>query len=122
MNKHTTTTTTQQHQQPQRAGALLPMPSCLGIGGHIGGSQQGHPRHTRASADESRGWPDKRMTTNTMRVEKKTYTGTPCRGYQIHTYMVAERYKVDTDKLANLIETKEAYDKILKEHGMESSN
>ena len=33
-----------------------------------------------------RGWPDMRMTMNTMRVETKTYTGTPCRGYHLHTY------------------------------------
>ena len=31
-----------------RVGALHPMPSCLGIGGHTGGSQQGHPRYTSA--------------------------------------------------------------------------
>ena len=31
---------------PQRVGALLPMPSCLGIGGHPIGSRQGHPRYT----------------------------------------------------------------------------
>ena len=34
--------------QPQRIGALLPMPSCLGIGGHPSGSRQGHPRYTGA--------------------------------------------------------------------------
>ena len=31
-----------------RVGALLPMPSCLGIGGHTGGSRQGHPQYTSA--------------------------------------------------------------------------
>ena len=31
-----------------RVGALLPMPCCLGIGGHTGGSWQGHPRYTSA--------------------------------------------------------------------------
>ena len=30
----------------QRVGALLLMPSCLGIGGHTGGSRQGQPRYT----------------------------------------------------------------------------
>ena len=34
--------------QPQRVGALLPMPSCLGIGGYPSGSRQGHPRYTGA--------------------------------------------------------------------------
>ena len=29
-------------------GALLPMPPCLGIGGHTGASRQGHPRYTNA--------------------------------------------------------------------------
>ena len=124
VNKHsTTTTTTTQHHQSHRVGALSPMPACLGIGGHTGGSRQGHPRYTSASAKEGRGWPDKRMTTNTMREETKTHTGTPCRGYHLHTCMVAERYKIDTGKIANLIEfDKEAHDKILKEHGTESSN
>ena len=99
------------------------MPSCLGIGGHTGGSRQGYPRYTSASAEEGRGWPDKRVTPNTMRAETKTHTGTPCRGYHLHTYMVAERYKIDTDKLANLIEfDKEAHDKITKKHGTENSN
>ena len=45
-----------------RVGALLPMPSCLGIGGHTGGSRQGHPRYTSASTEGGRGWPDRRLT------------------------------------------------------------
>ena len=36
--------TTTNTAQPQRFGALLPMPSCLGIGG----SRQGHPRYIGA--------------------------------------------------------------------------
>ena len=40
--------TTTNTAQPQRVGALLPMPSCLGIGGHPSGSRQGHPRYTGA--------------------------------------------------------------------------
>ena len=40
--------TTTNTAQPQRVGALLPMPSCLGIGGHPSLSQQGHPRYTGA--------------------------------------------------------------------------
>ena len=32
-----------QHSTTTRVGALLPMPSCLGIGGHPSGSRQGHP-------------------------------------------------------------------------------
>ena len=37
--------------------------------------------------------------------------------------MVAERYKIDTGKLAKLIEfDKEAHDKTPKQHGTESSN
>ena len=43
-HKSTTTNTA----QPQKVGALLPMPSCLGIGGHPSGSRQGHPRYTGA--------------------------------------------------------------------------
>ena len=31
-----------------RVGVLLPMPPCLCIGGHTGGSLQGHPRYTSA--------------------------------------------------------------------------
>ena len=31
-----------------RVGALSPMPSCLGIGGHPSGSRQGHPQYTEA--------------------------------------------------------------------------
>ena len=34
--------------QQMRVGALSPMPSCLGIGGHPNRSLQGHPRHTGA--------------------------------------------------------------------------
>ena len=37
-------TTAANTAQPQRVGALLPMPSCMGIGGHPSGSRQGHPR------------------------------------------------------------------------------
>ena len=63
------------------------------------------------------------MTTNTMRVETKTYTGTPCRGCHLHTYMVAERYKIDAGKLSSLIQfDEEAHDKMPKAHGTESSN
>ena len=40
--------TTTNTAQPLRVGALLPMPSCLGIGGHPRWSQQGHPRYTGA--------------------------------------------------------------------------
>ena len=40
--------TTTNTAQPQRVGVLLPMPSCLGIGGHPSGSRQGHPRYTGA--------------------------------------------------------------------------
>ena len=43
-HKSTTTNTA----QPHKVGALLPMPSCLGIGGHPSGSRQGHPRYTGA--------------------------------------------------------------------------
>ena len=35
-----------------RVGALLPMPSCLGIGRHTGESRQGHPRYTDARTVE----------------------------------------------------------------------
>ena len=35
-------------QAQHRVGALSPMPSCLGIGGHTGGSRHGHPRYTSA--------------------------------------------------------------------------
>ena len=42
------TTTQTQAQAQHRVGALCPMPSCLGIGGHTGGSRQGHPRYTSA--------------------------------------------------------------------------
>ena len=51
---HKSTTSMQddltKHSQPttQRVGALSPMPSCLNIGGHTGGSRQGHPRYTSA--------------------------------------------------------------------------
>ena len=38
--------TTTNTAQPQRVGALLPMPSCLGIGRHSSGSRQGHSRYT----------------------------------------------------------------------------
>ena len=38
------TRTTGDTDRTHRVGALLPMPSCLGIGGHNGGSWQGHPR------------------------------------------------------------------------------
>ena len=31
--------------QQIRVGALSPMPSCLGIGGHSSGSRQGHPQY-----------------------------------------------------------------------------
>ena len=80
----------------------------MGIGGHTGGSWQGHPRCTSASTEEGRGWSNRHKTTNTMRVETKMHTGTP---------------KIDTGKLANLIEfDKEAHDKIPKEHGTERSN
>ena len=54
MSTHKSTTSTQddltKHSQPttQRVGALSPMPSCLGIGGHTCGSGQGHPRYTSA--------------------------------------------------------------------------
>ena len=41
--QHMSTTTNE--AQPQRVGALLPIPSCLGIGGHPSGSRQGHPRY-----------------------------------------------------------------------------
>ena len=34
--------------QQIRVGALSPMPSCLGIGGHRSGSRQGHPQYTGA--------------------------------------------------------------------------
>ena len=44
--------TTTNTAQPQRVGALLPMPSCLGIGGHSSGSRQGHPRYTGARTTE----------------------------------------------------------------------
>ena len=41
--------TTTNTAQPQRVGALLPMPSCLGIGGGTpSGSRQGHPRYSGA--------------------------------------------------------------------------
>ena len=43
-------------------GALLPMPSCLGIGGHTGESRQGHPRYTSASTEEGRWWPETSST------------------------------------------------------------
>ena len=38
-------------QQQQRVGAMSPMPSCLGTGGHTGGSRQGHPpvTHTQSA-------------------------------------------------------------------------
>ena len=38
--------------QQKRVGALPPMPSCLGIGGHTGGSRKGHPRYTSAHTVE----------------------------------------------------------------------
>ena len=99
------------------------MPSCLGIGGHTGGSKQGHPRHTRASAEEGRGWPDKRMTTNTMRVEttKKVHGPAMPRVPNSHLHgsgAVQDRHRQARESYRD----KEAYDKILKEHGMESSN
>ena len=34
--------------QQTRVGALSPMPSCLGIGGHPRGSRHGHPPYTGA--------------------------------------------------------------------------
>ena len=34
--------------QQKRVGVLPPMPPCLGIGGHMGRSWQGHPRYTSA--------------------------------------------------------------------------
>ena len=34
--------------QQIRVGALSPMPSCLGIGGHPSGPRQGHPQYTGA--------------------------------------------------------------------------
>ena len=34
--------------QQIRVGALSPMPSCLGIGGHRSGSRQGHPQKNGA--------------------------------------------------------------------------
>ena len=37
-----------QAQAQHRVGALSPMPSCLGIGEHTGGSRKGHPRYTSA--------------------------------------------------------------------------
>ena len=44
--QHMSTTTNE--AQLQRVGALLPMPSCLRIGGHLSWSRQGHPRYTGA--------------------------------------------------------------------------
>ena len=67
MSTHKSTTSTQddltKHSQPttQRDGALSPMPSYLGIGGHTGGSPQGHPRYTSAHK-VGRPWGPKRTT------------------------------------------------------------
>ena len=44
---HVTSAMLQQNSS-QRVGALSPIPSCLGIGGHLSGSRQGHPRYTGA--------------------------------------------------------------------------
>ena len=41
--------------QQIRVGALSPMPSCLGIGGHPRGSRHGHPPYTGAGQREGRG-------------------------------------------------------------------
>ena len=70
-NTTTTTTTTQQHQQPQRVGALSPMPTCLGIAGP-GKDTHGTPVLLRRKAV---GGPTKSMTTNTMRVETQNVHG-----------------------------------------------
>ena len=44
-----------------RFGALFPIPSCLGIGGHTGRSRQGHPRYTSPQQWGGRAWPDKQV-------------------------------------------------------------
>ena len=46
--------------QPQRVGALIPMRSCLGIGGHPSGCRQGHPRYTGPHNGEAVGGPHQR--------------------------------------------------------------
>ena len=48
---------------------------------HIGGSQQGHPRHTSASTEGGRGWPE---TRSTRHHSDETKVVTPRLGYQ-HT-------------------------------------
>ena len=48
--------------QTTRVGALLPMPSCLGIGGTQWGPGKGHPRYIGAVTTGGRGWPDTNAT------------------------------------------------------------
>ena len=45
-----------QAQAQHRVGALTPMPSCLGIGRHTGGSWQGHPRCNTSAPTVGRLW------------------------------------------------------------------
>ena len=63
--------TTTNTAQPQRVGALLPMPSCLGIGGHPGPGKDTHgtlgPEQRRG-----RGWPTPTPTGRSAHAMKRT--------------------------------------------------
>ena len=75
----TTTTTTFLHHSNNHkmVGALSPMPSFLGIGGHTGGSRQGHPTIHQCLSEEGRGWPDKRITRHVQDDKTKVTASLP---------------------------------------------
>ena len=59
----------------RRVGALFPTPSCLGFGGHTGGSRQGHLRYTSAhTGGEAIGGPNSQTSPVTHRVRDR-HTG-----------------------------------------------
>ena len=70
-------------QAQHRVGALSPMSSCLGIGGHTGGSRHGHPRYTSAHT-VGRSWVA-RLHTSTWHCPKQihevTNTGSVIRAH-----------------------------------------
>ena len=83
-----------QHRTTTRVGALLPMPSCLGIAGHPSGSRQGHPRCTGARST-GRLWV---ATTTTQRAKCRRHQTVQNTG--LPTNMVAEHVTIE-EKLAD---------------------
>ena len=62
-------------QAQHRVGALSPISSCLGIGGHTGGSRHGHHGTPLLTQWEGRGWLDR--TREHMAPEHATDTNEP---------------------------------------------